>query len=190
MLRIMCKRQHDNTYSKNLTGYKSTAQSKRERDDQALPGAFQNDRIKPSTFLFGFLFVSHTWRAMSEQPGHEACSHPCSSVSQWDTEDPRSSWVAQGAAESCTKLPCTPVSWARSFTTAEGPSGPTVWPLGCTGASEDVLLFFIICQCLHFTGRLGKLKAQQWLCKYKTSSWEAPRHEMELPHSYPRDHRC
>lgn len=31
MLRIMCKRQHDNSYSKNLTGYKSTAQSKRER---------------------------------------------------------------------------------------------------------------------------------------------------------------
>lgn len=61
MLRIMCKRQHDNTYSKNLTGYKSTAQSKRERDDQALPGAFQNDRIKPSTFLFGFFVCfSHT----------------------------------------------------------------------------------------------------------------------------------
>lgn len=130
MLRIMCKRQHDNSYSKNLPSIK--AQHKiRDRDDQALLVAFQNDRIKPSTFDTEGVFVrfTHTWCA---HVGHERTAwprstlppwHPCSSVPQRDAEDPWWSWVAGGATQSCTKFPRMPVSWARSCTTGRRPWG-------------------------------------------------------------------
>lgn len=123
--------------------------------------AFQNDRIKPSILvLSGFLFVSHTRCATSKQPSHEARSHPHLLVSQWDTEDPRSSWVAQGAAESCTKRPCTcelghELHHSRRPLRANGMATGLHWSFGGCPA----LLHYLPVFALHWSARKIKSPA-------------------------------
>lgn len=77
-----------------------------------------------------------------------------------DTEDPRSSWVAQGAAESCTKRPCTcelghELHHSRRPLRANGMATGLHWSFGGCPA----LLHYLPVFALHWSARKVKSPA-------------------------------